>query len=275
MVALNLDSPVNIESSLQGIIEQVNQKNGLAILSHPSYLLKPYNRRKLLRLKDYIGIEIYNPNKIPWPESTRRWDFILSRRYGTKVWGFTSDDMHDLKRDAGRAWIMVRAQNLGISAIINALRQGSFYSTTGPLIDDITGDSHGIRIKVSERYQMKYIGYKRRTLQTSFGKESSYYIKPGDRYVRIEVKDLRYRKKAWTQPVFVRDGRIAYFPYPKEGGWLRGCIHIHTALNGGTADEQKVVEWYRSHGYDFLAITEHNVIAHPKIISAADTQGEF
>jgi len=262
ILALNLSSPINIRSSLQGIIDQINRQNGLAILSHPSYLIKPYSRRKLLRLRQYLGIEIYNPNKIPWPQSTRRWDFLLSKRPDAKVWGFASDDMHDLKRDAGRAWIVVRAKNPDVSEILNALKQGSFYSTTGPVIENILLDSNSFHIKVADNYQMKFIGYRGMALQVSFGREATYHFQSQDRYVRIEIKDLKYKKKAWTQPIFVREGRIFHFTYPNAGIWLRGCIHIHTKVKGGTSGEKEVVRWYQAHGYDFIAITEHNTITH-------------
>ncbi|MCM8784208.1 MAG: hypothetical protein NC818_05500 [Candidatus Omnitrophica bacterium] len=267
MVALNLDSPLNIKSSLQGIINQINSKNGLAILSHPSYLLKPYNRRKLFRLDGYLGIEIYNPNKIPWPESTRRWDFLLVRKFDRKIWGFTSDDMHDLKRDAGRAWIMVRTEVMDVTGILEALKRGSFYSTTGPLVEEIINRETSIYLHLKSPAQIKYIRNGHKVCQINFGKESTYYFSPDDKYVRIEIKDLKNRKKAWTQPIFAKDGKVTYFPYFGKGEWLKGCIHIHTETDGGTASLEEVIGWYKTHGYHFLAITEHNFIAHPKFLS--------
>lgn len=264
IVVLNLDSPIEIKASLQGIIEQIKDKQGLAILAHPSYLLKPYPRRKLLKLRGYFGMEIYNPNKIPWPESTRRWDFILSRRYGERIWGFTSDDMHDLKRDAGRAWIMVKTENKTANSILEALRRGSFYASTGPGIEKIFSGPDYIQIKIKDLAKFRFVGYQHKILQVNFGKEAIYRLKPEDRYVRIEIKDLRNKKKAWTQPIFVQGRRVVYFPYPDKGEWLKGCLHLHTRLNGGTADLNEVIDWYRRHDYHFLAITEHNFITHPK-----------
>ncbi|MFN7170011.1 MAG: hypothetical protein ACK4NT_02065 [Candidatus Omnitrophota bacterium] len=266
IVALNLDSPVEIKSSLQEIIEQIKTKEGLAILAHPSYLLKPYSRRTLLKLRGYLGMEIYNPSKIPWPESTRRWDFILTRKYGERIWGFTSDDMHDLKRDAGRAWVMVKAERNTLSSIFESLKQGSFYSTTGPLIEEIGSSTDCIQIKIKNPAKFKFIGYNHQILQVNFCKEAIYRIKPGDKYVRIEIKDLKDKKKAWTQPIFVHEGRIIYFPYFAKGEWLKGCLHLHTEIDGGTARLSEVTAWYKKHNYHFLAITEHNFITHPKYL---------
>ena len=40
--------------------------------------------------------------------------------------------------------------------------------------------------------------------------------------------------------------------------WHKGNIHTHTTESDGDADPEKVVRWYRRHGYDFLVLTDHN-----------------
>lgn len=42
--------------------------------------------------------------------------------------------------------------------------------------------------------------------------------------------------------------------------WLRGNIHTHTTASDGQADPQAVVDWYAARGYDFLAVTDHNLL---------------
>lgn len=162
---------------------------------------------------------------------------------------------------------MVRTERKSVSGILEALKEGSFYSTTGPLLEDIIAEKDKIRVHLKSPVQIKYIGYKHKVLQVDFGRESAYHFKSHDKYVRIEIKDLHNKKKAWTQPVFLQDGRITYFPYAKNGEWLKGCIHIHTNLDGGSAGLEEVIDWYNNHGYHFLAVTDHNFIAHPKSFS--------
>lgn len=41
-------------------------------------------------------------------------------------------------------------------------------------------------------------------------------------------------------------------------GFLRGNVHVHTWMSDGDSDPKTVVEWYADHGYDFVAITDHN-----------------
>ena len=44
-------------------------------------------------------------------------------------------------------------------------------------------------------------------------------------------------------------------PQPK---WYKGNIHTHTTESDGDASPEKVVRWYRRHGYDFLVLSDHN-----------------
>lgn len=42
--------------------------------------------------------------------------------------------------------------------------------------------------------------------------------------------------------------------------WYRGNTHTHTINSDGDSAPDEVVRWYRQHGYDFLVITDHNMI---------------
>ncbi|NRA98014.1 MAG: hypothetical protein HRU14_17595 [Planctomycetes bacterium] len=51
-------------------------------------------------------------------------------------------------------------------------------------------------------------------------------------------------------------------PAPREGlQWLKGNTHTHTLWSDGNAPPEEVVDWYDERGYDFLALTEHNIVA--------------
>lgn len=42
--------------------------------------------------------------------------------------------------------------------------------------------------------------------------------------------------------------------------WYKGNTHTHTLNSDGDSHPDDVVKWYRSHGYQFVVITDHNVI---------------
>lgn len=43
----------------------------------------------------------------------------------------------------------------------------------------------------------------------------------------------------------------------------KGNIHTHTTLSDGGSSPEQTIAWYRSHGYQFLALTDHNKLSHP------------
>jgi len=43
--------------------------------------------------------------------------------------------------------------------------------------------------------------------------------------------------------------------------WWKGNLHTHTLWSDGNDFPEMVVEWYRDQGYNFLALSEHNIFA--------------
>jgi predicted metal-dependent phosphoesterase TrpH len=44
---------------------------------------------------------------------------------------------------------------------------------------------------------------------------------------------------------------------------FKGNLHTHTANSDGDATPDEVVAWYRDAGYDFLALTDHDLLTLP------------
>lgn len=42
--------------------------------------------------------------------------------------------------------------------------------------------------------------------------------------------------------------------------WLKGNLHTHTYWSDGDAFPEMVLDWYKSHDYDFLSLTDHNTL---------------
>lgn len=49
-------------------------------------------------------------------------------------------------------------------------------------------------------------------------------------------------------------------PYPSSIRWFKGNLHTHTTASDGRHGPQEVVDWYAKRGYDFLVITDHNLV---------------
>lgn len=54
-------------------------------------------------------------------------------------------------------------------------------------------------------------------------------------------------------PRFQRSFEVTHFQ--------KGNIHTHTTLSDGGSSPEQTIAWYRSHGYQFLALTDHNQLS--------------
>src|SRR3954463_13776627 len=57
------------------------------------------------------------------------------------------------------------------------------------------------------------------------------------------------------EPHFLRALNVTHFQ--------KGNVHTHTTLSDGGSSPEQTIAWYRSHGYQFLALTDHNHLSRP------------
>jgi hypothetical protein len=48
-------------------------------------------------------------------------------------------------------------------------------------------------------------------------------------------------------------------PFTQPGNWYKGCLHVHSTASDGRLSPGAVLAWYRTRGYHFVAVTDHNV----------------
>ena len=46
-----------------------------------------------------------------------------------------------------------------------------------------------------------------------------------------------------------------------EPRWLKGNLHTHSLWSDGNDYPEMIVDWYARHGYQFLALSDHNVLS--------------
>src|SRR5262245_48625285 len=63
---------------------------------------------------------------------------------------------------------------------------------------------------------------------------------------------------------------------PNAGRWYKGNTHTHTLNSDGDSPPDTVARWYKSKGYNFLVISDHDTITEPRTLSKwADTSFIF
>src|SRR5437867_601181 len=58
----------------------------------------------------------------------------------------------------------------------------------------------------------------------------------------------------------------------EQATWWKGNLHTHSLWSDGDDYPEMIADWYKSHGYQFLAMTDHNRLSEGE--RWADTTGE-
>ena len=144
LVALNLNDEIQPGEDPQSVIDEALRQGGEVLIAHPYWSSLTIN--DILGLEGYLGIEVFNTTcqvSIGKGYSTVHWDDLLVR--GKFTFGFAVDDAHwhfnpHRPVDACCAWIMVKAKSLTVDSLMESLKNGLFYSSSGPEIFDVEAD---------------------------------------------------------------------------------------------------------------------------------------
>lgn len=208
----DLEPGEHLESldSLEIAVEQLLGRGALVHFAHPYWAGQLAHH--LAEVDGVMGLEVYNAVcDIGYHKgySNQTWDDLLTA--GRRIWGLAVDDAHWLpwRPDAGLGWVMVRAPELTQEAILEALRLGRFYASTGPEIHNVRVENGEVTIRCSPAVLISAIGERWlcNTVHSSTAMgvmEARMPLWDGQTYVRAEVVD-RFGKIAWSNPIFLDD----------------------------------------------------------------------
>lgn len=54
---------------------------------------------------------------------------------------------------------------------------------------------------------------------------------------------------------------VSFLPSAKADTWWKGNIHTHSYWSDGDDFPEMIADWYKSNGYNFLALSDHNVLS--------------
>ena len=219
---LGINCPMNFDENITGksieeftlsdyqkIIDNIAAEGGIAILAHPHWSDWSYwTGQDVTALKNYTAIEILNGDIFAGPASvaTDIWDAALTS--GKRVWGVGSDDFHST-RDFHNAWTCVYARDASKEAILEALRCGSSYVSSGAAFNHIYTDGPWIIAECSglgsycgSEKTFRFISEQGHIRQTQTGKNNiaAYKGQNDELYIRVEMS-LSWGS-AYTQPFF-------------------------------------------------------------------------
>jgi len=213
IVAVNIRDPIDGRNmDANGVIRAIRDQGGLAVVAHPYWSGLTFI--DLQRLEGYVGLEVYNATTdwcIGKGSSEPHWDDHLDRIGPTL--GLATDDAHTEAVDVFRGWIMVKADRLTADAVTQAIRQGAFYSSQGPVFHDIrierAGGTARIVVESSPVRSIIFVGC-RSTGRHVHADDSDpitraeYRPAGSEKYVRVVLIDEAARK-AWSNPLWLSD----------------------------------------------------------------------
>jgi hypothetical protein len=172
--------------------------------------------------EELAGLEIFNAGcelEAGSGVATVHWDEALAR--GRRLFGIATDDTHHPGYDSALAWVWARCTERTAEAVVEALRAGRFYSSTGPEIRALALEDGAVEVHTSAARSVTLLGgptrgasvhagrlgyrYGARVLEASDGGEitAARLERPrGARFGRLEVRDGR-GGVAWTNPLWV------------------------------------------------------------------------
>src|SRR5712671_3497272 len=167
---LDLPTGDTVTAVLDSEAQAIRRAGGLPIAAHPN-LTYAVTAADLMASDKTSGprfFEVWNTepgmNNLGGggkPSTEQIWDAVLSS--GRVLYGTAVDDSHHFYdfvssratgsplSNPGRAWIMVRAPELSVSALLVAMNRGDFYATTGVVLESYEATAAGIRIHLSDR----------------------------------------------------------------------------------------------------------------------------
>jgi len=247
---LNLDTVIppqggdsiveTIQRNIDAVIAQGKRLNRpvLAHLNHPNYKrsLRPEH---VAAIEGERFFEVYNGHRgtrghgdIMTDATEQIWDVALTIRLVEHdlglLYGLATDDAHDHHGNGrvsvpGRGWVWVRSDRLTADAIIDAMRAGDFYASTGVRLADFGADGRRLWLQIVPQpgvtYTTEFIGtrlvngapaFSGQLLVTSQDLRPSYRMTGDELYVRARVISSRLHpnpfaegdlETAWVQPV--------------------------------------------------------------------------
>ncbi len=190
------------------VIAQANVEGSFVIINHPdwpgAYPTDPcWSDAALLAATGYDAVEVWNAGNEPVNRNTEaRLDLLLSQGRRTSL--IAVDDCHDVNAAyCMTAWVTVYADALTKGDIMQALRAGNFYASSGAEISTVTAAGHVLTVTVPVSSTIEFIADKGRTIETERDVLSATYAVGGaERYVRIRVTRPD-KSQAWSNPIYV------------------------------------------------------------------------
>jgi len=201
---LPLDFRPNPDSTGPALAQMAIDAGAFVSVAHPQWYT--LTETDIQSLTSFDAIEVFNGVAVDHNDRPDSWhiaDIFLSR--GTRTNITAADDFHGFTNawDFQQGWVWVKSEELTPQALLASLKAGRYYSSTGPMIHEVTLSATGkvtVRCSPAERV---LVSGKGPAVVVAGGRglrrveiDLQKFDSP---YARVTVRDA-YGRHAWTNP---------------------------------------------------------------------------
>jgi hypothetical protein len=205
--------------SLPETVAWIEEAGGVAYLAHPYW--SGLHSDEFAGCQGLLGLEVYNAGcelEVGRGLAGVHWDDALEAD-GRAWFAIATDDSHHPGSDSALAWTWVRAAERSAPAVLTALRDGAFYSSTGPGIEALEVDDGVVEVRTTPVESVRLMTGRTRGASVNTGRSGYAYrgeiLERADDaaivaarlhaprqapYARLEITDAE-GGKAWTNPL--------------------------------------------------------------------------
>jgi len=220
----------------QGIIDDILADGAMPSMAHPNVVAIEWTNEELEGFGGYFAVEVYNDLAGALVSNAEdKWDALLSKHI--RAFGNAVDDCHDLSGiHFDKGWVQVFADSLTTANIMDSLKRGNYYASTGPTIS-ISVSKKVITITADSAATIAFIGDGGAVLQTTASVTTASYTVVGDEvYVRVKITRDSDSKIAWSNPIYVylmSSSPVSLAGLIRGNAYIRGDVTIDDDVVGG------------------------------------------
>jgi hypothetical protein len=218
IVCINPDA-TTASTSAQAVIDDCTADDAFIFLSHPNRTANPWTTSELERIDGYFGMEVYNNSTVS--NSEDKWNDVLTKK--VRSYATAGDDCHNVSTgNFNKGWVQVFADSLTEANIVDSLKRGDYYSTTGATLA-ISVSEKVITATTGASATIDWIINEGVVAQTSSGTSATYTVNGNEVYVIVKITRISDGKEAWSNPIYVHQAGNSKFT---EGGLMRGNLDV-------------------------------------------------
>ena len=185
------------------MIQRAIDSGAFVTIAHPEWYKLTFD--ECMSVSHAHGVEIYNHSchiEAARGFGTATADYLLEEN--KKIFLTATDDSHFRMPDAGGGWVMVASQNLTERSILDSLKMGKYYSSTGVDILKFEMQNNLVKVVSSPAEHITLVGQGARSLSVNGNNITEAIFDLNNietNWFRVTIID-KFGRFAWSNPIW-------------------------------------------------------------------------